>query len=114
MMNQGSCQDSQIIHAKTVQRLFAPQFVTGQILEDVEESKNTRQALAWNYHILPDGKQILGHSGSDPGVTTFAYFFPDNKVGAILFVNTSSENEAFSNSYKQLVKILLAEVLEQN
>jgi CubicO group peptidase (beta-lactamase class C family) len=35
----------------------------------------------------------IGHSGGDPGVSTFMFFDPEAKVGRLLFINTGLERE---------------------
>jgi len=35
----------------------------------------------------------IGHTGGDPGVSTFMFFNPETKIGRILFINTGLDNE---------------------
>ena len=37
-----------------------------------------------------DTKDLIGHGGWDPGVTSSMYFDPKNEIGIILFTNTST------------------------
>ncbi len=36
-------------------------------------------------------EQVIGHNGSDPGVTTAMYYNPETKTGKIMFINTDSD-----------------------
>jgi len=36
----------------------------------------------------------IGHSGGDPGTTTFMYFNPKTDLGFILFTNCTADNKA--------------------
>lgn len=35
----------------------------------------------------------IGHTGGDPGVSTFMFFNPETKMGRLLFINTGLDNE---------------------
>lgn len=48
----------------------------------------------------PNG--LVGHSGGDPGVSTYMFFNPETKTGRILLVNTDFD----SNGKKQYDAIL--------
>ena len=48
-----------------------------------------------------DTKNFIGHGGGDPGVATSMYFDPKNKIGIILFTNTST----YGNFYTLLKKV---------
>ena len=36
-------------------------------------------------------EKVIGHNGSDPGVTTAMYYNPETKTGKIMFINTDSD-----------------------
>ena len=38
-------------------------------------------------------KGYIGHTGSDPGVTSFMFFDSKKKIGRILFINTDFNNK---------------------
>ena len=107
MMGDGRFQASQILQENSLEAMFAPQFESGQILAGVKDEENHRQALAWSYQSSKTGSILLGHGGGDPGVATAAWFYPDLGVGAILLVNTSSEEEAFRLAFENLIEVLL-------
>ncbi|NHF60870.1 beta-lactamase family protein [Flavobacteriaceae bacterium TP-CH-4] len=51
----------------------------------------------------PEG--YIGHTGGDPGVSTFMFFDPDTKIGKLLFINTDLDPEGakqFFSIWKQL------------
>lgn len=108
MINGGALGPARIMQKETVDLMFTPQFSKGQVLEGIEDEVGGQQAIAWNYRVTGAGRKILGHSGSDPGVTTFAYFIPETRTGAILLVNTSSDSDDFNDAYRALVRELLA------
>jgi CubicO group peptidase (beta-lactamase class C family) len=114
MMNEGQLDDVRIMQADTVRQMFTPQFSEGQVLEAMQDEPDEQQALAWNYRVQESGQIMLGHSGGDPGVTTYAYFYPDLATGIILLVNTSSENEAFNRAVKGLLKALQYAALKRD
>jgi CubicO group peptidase (beta-lactamase class C family) len=86
--------------------MFSPQFASGQVLESVADHESERQALAWNYSDQGFEEWVLGHGGGDPGVSTYAYFFPERKSGIILLVNTSSDESRFYDAFDALKKSL--------
>jgi CubicO group peptidase (beta-lactamase class C family) len=107
MMGDGRFQEAQILQEKSLEAMFTPQFESGQVLAGVKDEKNHRQALAWSYHTDKTGSILLGHGGGDPGVVTAAWFYPGPDVGAILLVNTSSEEEEFRLAFENLIEVLL-------
>ncbi len=111
MMGGGRFQEARILQEKSLEAMFTPQFESGQILAGVKDEENHRQALAWSYHTDKTGSILLGHGGGDPGVATAAWFYPDRGVGAILLVNTSSEEEGFRQAFENLVDALLSTAL---
>jgi CubicO group peptidase (beta-lactamase class C family) len=107
MIGGGEFQGTRIMQEATVETMFQPQFLAGQVLEVVEDGENHQQAITWAYRTGQSGDTAVGHSGGDPGVTTHAYFFPDTGVGAILLVNTSSESEDFNLAVRDMIRALL-------
>jgi CubicO group peptidase (beta-lactamase class C family) len=45
------------------------------------------QRLCWHDWKLPDGRALIGHSGGDPGVTTYVGFEPTFQVGVVSLRN---------------------------
>lgn len=52
---------------------------------------------------------VPGHSGGDPGIFTFVFYLPENRTGAILFVNTGGHFDFGLISMRQIAKRLLDE-----
>jgi len=48
---------------------------------------------------------LIGHSGGDPGVSTFMFFNPDSKVGSIVLVNTDFGPEG-AQQYEAIIEML--------
>jgi CubicO group peptidase (beta-lactamase class C family) len=62
------------------------------------------QGLAW-YRDRVGGSRVIGHDGSDPGVTTMMCFRPADGVGVLVLMNAEPENRHFeSDVCKQLFK----------
>ena len=51
------------------------------------------------------GDKLIGHSGGDPGVSTFAYFDPKTGRGRIAFCNTS-DTKKLGEEVGRIFKIL--------
>ena len=82
IMNNKPVLDNPIINETSKENMFTPDF-------------NQDYAKFW------DTKDHIGHGGGDPGVTTSMYFDPKNKIGIILFTNTST----YGNFYTLLKKV---------
>ena len=82
IMNNKPILDNPIINETSKENMFTPDF-------------NQDYAKFW------DTKDHIGHGGGDPGVTTSMYFDPKNKIGIILFTNTST----YGNFYTLLKKV---------
>ena len=62
------------------------------------------QGLAW-YRDRVGGSRVIGHDGSDPGVTTMMCFRPADGAGVVVLMNAEPENRHFENDVcKQLFK----------
>jgi len=113
MINAGDIEGARIIGKDTLEAMFQPQFIQGQVLESVAEDESHRQAITWSYRIGANGDIVVGHSGGDPGVTTHAYFYPATGRGAILLVNTSSEMDSFNQAVAAMIRALLDAALNE-
>ena len=82
IMNNKPVLDNPIINETSKEDMFTPDF-------------KQDYAKFW------DIKDHIGHGGGDPGVTTSMYFDPKNKIGIILFTNTST----YGNFYTLLKKV---------
>jgi len=107
MINSGEFDGTRILGKHVLDEMLEPQFAQGQVLESVPEHEEHRQAISWSYGTDLAGKNIVGHSGGDPGVSTHAYFYPETGRGAILLVNTSSDIDSFNLAVTALFQALL-------
>ncbi|MFC4098069.1 serine hydrolase domain-containing protein [Paenibacillus xanthanilyticus] len=104
IMNGGRGEHGSILTASSIAEMFKPQADEGN------------QALGWSYDVLNslylDGVAkgtTLGHSGSDPGVTTITAFNPDTKSGFIAFFNQELDLNLRALNLHALMKRLVAE-----
>jgi CubicO group peptidase (beta-lactamase class C family) len=108
MIAKGKHRGERIMSQATYDAMMRPQFGAGQELEAVQEEEGRQQALAWSYRTTRSGQTLLGHSGSDPGVTTHAWFNPQTGTGAILLINTSSDGVDFKQAALRLIRSLIS------
>lgn len=68
-----------------------------QLTEDNFEDRDTDRPYddEYNSGIFMGYSPIgyIGHTGGDPGVSTFMFFNPETKIGRLLFINTGLDNE---------------------
>ena len=73
--------------ADVVAMALAPQFKPGHLPSGFGDNA-PNQGLFWAYSAMVG----IGHSGSDPGVSSFAYIAPDKDRGFVLMANESIED----------------------
>ena len=56
-------------------------------IETMLSGRHFGQHLCWHVSKLPDGRALIGHSGGDPGVTTYIGFDPVSRVGVVSLRN---------------------------
>ncbi len=102
MMNNGQYNGKSILRDEIVTEMLTP------------VAKGGKQALTWQYSSLDELKQmdldngnIIGHTGGDPGIVTFALFNPQNRTGLIVFMNQGLEMNFKILNFGQLVRRLL-------
>jgi CubicO group peptidase (beta-lactamase class C family) len=66
-------------------RILQPETVRTMLSNDHFE-----RGLCWYRNRLRDGREIWGHGGGDPGISTRMFFSPEDSVGAIVFANTGT------------------------
>ena len=79
-MNGGTIDGTRILKASTVREIMRPQL----------KGLTWGQGLIW-YRIREAGDLLIGHNGSDYGVSTNMYFAPRRDVGVITLTNRSIE-----------------------
>jgi CubicO group peptidase (beta-lactamase class C family) len=104
MMNDGQYKGKSILRPETVAEMLTP------------VAKEGRQALSWNYDSLEelevkelDNGHIIGHTGGDPGILTFALFNPQNRTGLVVFMNQGLEMNLKIINFGLLTRRLLSD-----
>ena len=112
MIDGGELAGCRILDGHTLVAMLRPQFAQGQVLESVVDDEGYRQAISWIYGDDMASDTVVGHSGGDPGVNTHAFFYPATGRGAILLVNTSSDDESFNEAVFSMRRALLDAALQ--
>jgi CubicO group peptidase (beta-lactamase class C family) len=68
-------------------RSSVAQLVNFQIAAIRGEMLNDDQGIIWHRRTLPNGPEVLGHGGGDPGISTSFDFDPASGDGVIIFAN---------------------------
>ena len=79
MMNGGQLNGKKILNKETVDKMLSLQ---------LKESRS--QGLCWHtteFDFLSDHIKLWGHTGADPGIATYLFFHPTEKIGVITFHN---------------------------
>lgn len=82
MMNGGELKGARILSKETVDKMLSLQ-ITG----------NDSQGLCWQtfkFESLSGSNTLWGHTGGDPGITTYLFFHPVEKIGVITFQNNAT------------------------
>jgi CubicO group peptidase (beta-lactamase class C family) len=87
-INYGNYQGTQILKKETVQYMRGH---SGFVSKDGEEPSNA----LWLYekNLISGYTYVLGHDGSDAGISTYAYFNPDTGVGYVLLTNADMDGK---------------------
>lgn len=88
--------DPGIISSTSFKEMIGKQFGAENSPENVD-IENDNAGIFWDY----SKSGWIGHTGGDPGVTTFMYFNPETGVGCILLSNTSLEK----NNQQDIVEV---------
>lgn len=99
IMNNGRFQDVQLLSPESVEILLNPTIPTlpqHGIFWETAVSELSSALFA---------QSIVGHSGSDPGASTFMYFNPETQLGAVILMNsdTHAAEEAGLNILRQIL-----------
>jgi CubicO group peptidase (beta-lactamase class C family) len=83
MMNGGSFKGKSILKKKTVEKMLSLQM-----------PGDSHQGLTWHIYEwdspMVSNATIWGHTGGDPGITTYLFFDPVSRLGMITFQNAST------------------------
>jgi CubicO group peptidase (beta-lactamase class C family) len=83
-LNGGILDGRRILEESTVEAMLQTQ--------RAEESR--KQGLTWYSSSLVRGLEVWGHGGSDPGINTDIRLVPEERIAAIVFINTWGGNPA--------------------
>ena len=103
-MLKGYYGESNILPASAFQTLLQNQY-QGTPLSKTTVALKSRRGIFWDI-FGETGTGDIGHSGSDPGITTFMYFNPDTGIGCILTTNvdTHTHGEQVVKLWRLLIK----------
>ncbi len=91
VMNHGEFKGKRLISSSSVYEMIKPQF-KGSTVPDNIDIASFNQGIFW--HIDKSSKigMLIGHTGGDPGITSYMYFSPLYNTGVILIINKSLTN----------------------
>ena len=104
VMNGGELNGVRILEKETVDEMLTPQ--VANLYEN--------QGLTWDLRVPEEifikcENYVFGHSGGDPGVSTFTMFNPDTKKAAIVLINSDVEMKELI-TYRQIIRRLISEI----
>ncbi len=94
-----------LLHKDSYKELFTPQLTASHLPQ-----RDTSNPLDDEYNsgifmgFTPSN--LIGHTGSDPGISTYMFFNPQTKLGRILFLNTSLNTKDGVKQYLSIGKAL--------
>jgi CubicO group peptidase (beta-lactamase class C family) len=88
ILGKGSLEGHRVLSEDAVREMLGPQRFDGARIPSLPPHRD--QGLFW-MHVMIGGRTLIGHSGSDPGVSTRMFFDAGLGVGVLLFVNTDQE-----------------------
>jgi len=68
-------------------RIGSTQLLEEATVDTIFSHDHLGQRLCWHDRTLPDGRMLIGHSGGDPGVSTYLGFDPATRVGVVSLRN---------------------------
>jgi CubicO group peptidase (beta-lactamase class C family) len=88
ILGKGRLEGRRVLSENAVREMLGPQRFDGARIPSLPAHRD--QGLFW-MHVVIGGRALVGHSGSDPGISTRMFFDPALGVGVLLFVNTDQE-----------------------
>ena len=101
LINNGSFKGKQILKPETVTQILTPQDVKNP--PESSRWSNIDMGLTW-WLRESKSERYFSHSGSGSGVTTFAFFDPEKKVGAIFFVTGDWHDKHYDAVFFDLLR----------
>lgn len=101
IMNSGHFQNTQLLAPESVKIMLNP------TMPHAPGHGVFWQTTVSDFSTALFDQSIIGHSGSDPGATTFMYFNPDTQLGAVILMNsdTHAAEEAGLNILLQILAV---------
>ncbi|MCP4639886.1 MAG: serine hydrolase, partial [bacterium] len=81
-LNEGELEGTRILRASTVREMLRSHV-------PVSDEGDAAQGLCWYCGNDEHGRRFAMHSGGDPGVSTLLAFCPEERIGGIIFCNSS-------------------------
>ncbi|MBE0674455.1 MAG: serine hydrolase, partial [Bacteroidales bacterium] len=92
LMNGGLFKGKQILKPETVEQILTPQEVNGMISSP--RYKRIDMGLTW-WLRETESEYFFSHAGGGTGITTFAFFDPNKKYGAVFFITGDWHDKAY-------------------
>ncbi|MCF0075697.1 beta-lactamase family protein [Dyadobacter sp. CY261] len=104
MMNGGSYKGQRILQKKTVDKMLS-----------LQNTGHNTQGLTWHIYEWDSPtatrETLWGHTGGDPGITTYLFFNPVSRLGMITFQNASTGGT--SRLFEKLYQIAASEKFDE-
>lgn len=85
---------SSILNKKMAQRMFSPFFTNKNKIDNYDVTKYSNGVF---WELYPDG--FIGHSGGDPGVSSFIEF--NKEIGIVFLCNLYTDTDEFKSAIKK-------------
>lgn len=101
----GSIGEGTLLNRDSYKELFRKQLNSAHFLDrdtqnDFDDEFNSGIFMGFT------PKNLIGHTGGDPGVATYLFLNPKTKIGRILLVNTNVSNEKAIDEFFEIWKVL--------
>jgi len=107
IMNDGSYKGARILSEETVKEMLTPQEFGAGKIKGQHELIDQGITFAMEPFVSMSEEWVLpGHSGSDPGTSTFMYFDPKRDVGVIFFTNSGMYKKEQMEAAQSITKDL--------
>lgn len=99
--------NGRLLTAKSYRQLFTPKLGAANFIDRNDKNPYSE---SYNYSVFIGFSMVgnIGHSGGDPGVSSLLSFNPDTKIGRLMIINTSINNQQgnkeFYNIWDKLEK----------
>lgn len=100
IMNKGIYKNGKLLEEASVEEMLRP-FPKDKL---PKKKKNGNQGIFWEFEEYSTYKEthLIGHTGGDPGVSTFMMYDPKAMIGYIAFFNTDLDEKSYRGFIKTL------------